>query len=266
MPLQQKRTRQQQSRSSVREKQEQEDEQPPPQQNRARQQQARNSLMAKLAETGVQPQWKKARAGQIALQSCCVCDNFSQQVLEESNFVEIPRPFVGLESNFAFHWFLESNFFAKAQFQYEEQIRLPCCHDVIILPSEEEELQNLHTATMSEAQGGFQFANFNEADVIAQLNVFLTNFNEADVQGLTNAQLNVFSTYLQTKMSELMNPDISHDMRDQAQANILQRIRTAQSSILACCQFGPIRNAEKNCGHPPGQAMVPGGPGGVATK
>ena len=68
-----------------------------------------------------------------------------------------------------------------------------------------------------------------EAEVAAQLQIFLTNFNETDVQSLTAAQRDVFSTYIQIRMSDLMNPSISLDMR----------------------------NAEDSSGHHAGQAMVP---------
>ena len=57
---------------------------------------------------------------------------------------------------------------------------------------------------MSAAQGGFQFAAI----------------NAADVQGLAIAviaQLNVFSTHFETRMNALRDPDLSQDMGDQAQ-------------------------------------------------
>ena len=68
-----------------------------------------------------------------------------------------------------------------------------------------------------------------EAEIAAQLQIFLTNFNETDVQSLTAAQRDVFSTYIHLRMSDLMNPSISQDMR----------------------------NAEDSSGHHAGQAMVP---------
>ena len=71
----------------------------------------------------------------MALQFYGVCDSFVEMVLEE-----MPLLCVGWESNFALHWFLESNFLAEEQFQYEEKIQLPSCPNVITLPHEEEEL------------------------------------------------------------------------------------------------------------------------------
>ena len=56
-----------------------------------------------------------------------------------------------------------------------------------------------------------------------------TELNETDVQGLTTAQLEFFSNYFQIRASDVMNPYISHD----------------------------VRKGKKNCGHHPGQAMVP---------
>ena len=105
--------------------------QPPLQQKRARQQQTRSSVREKLAEAGAQPPPKKApAAGQtVAVQSCRAFGNFSPQVLERGNFVDIPRPCVGVESVFACHWFRESNFFANAVFQHAKP-QLPCCHHV----------------------------------------------------------------------------------------------------------------------------------------
>ena len=56
---------------------------------------------------------------------------------------------------------------------------------------------------MAAARGAFSFAAINVADI--------TNFGVA-----LAAQLNVFSTYFETRMSELGDPDLSQDMGDQA--------------------------------------------------
>ena len=61
----------------------------------------------------------------MAFQSSAVCDNFVNIVFEE-----MPLPCAGWKSSFALHQFLESNFPAEDQFQYEENISLPavvCC-------------------------------------------------------------------------------------------------------------------------------------------
>ena len=98
------------------------------------------------------------------------------------------------------------------------------------------ELTNQRAATCLKKRGvcprcvGSASDAMKEAEVAAQLQIFLATFNETDVQSLTKAQRDVFSTYLQIRMSDLMNPNISQD----------------------------VRNAEDSSGHHAGQAMVPG--------
>jgi hypothetical protein len=61
----------------------------------------------------------------MAFQSSAVCDSFVSSVFEE-----MPLPCAGWNFHFALHQFLESNFHAKEQFQYEEHISwltVVCC-------------------------------------------------------------------------------------------------------------------------------------------
>ena len=87
---------------------------------------------------------------------------------------------------------------------------------------------------MSAAQGGFQFAAI----------------NAADVQGFAIAvivQLNVFSTHFETRMNEMMDPDISQDMGGQAQeirASVEMQLSVALTEMNNRITRAEMRNEE----------------------
>ena len=87
---------------------------------------------------------------------------------------------------------------------------------------------------MSATQGGFLFAAI----------------NVVDVQGLAVAvinQLNVFSTYFETRMSELRDPDLSQDMGDQAreiEASIEMRLSVTFTEMTNRITRAEMRNEQ----------------------
>ena len=87
---------------------------------------------------------------------------------------------------------------------------------------------------MSAAQGGFQFAAI----------------NAADVQGLSTAviaQLTVFSTHFETRMNELMEPDISQILEGRAQeirASLEMQLSVALTEMTNRITRAEMRNEE----------------------
>ena len=102
---------QQQSRSSIREKQEQGCGTPLPQQH------ARNRFVEKIVEKGAQCK--------MALQFHGVCDIFVEMVLEE-----MPLPCVGWEPNLVPHWFFELFFLQQRNFSMKRRFK---CHFIRML-------------------------------------------------------------------------------------------------------------------------------------
>ena len=110
----------------------------------------------------------------------------------------MPSPCVGLKSSFASHYLLDPYFPSAAQVRYREQeLLLRCVHAITM----EGEAVNAKSRRQRDAK-------LKRQGIEAQLHIFLANFNDADVQSLTNAQRDVFSTYLQIRMSDSMNPYI----------------------------------------------------------
>ena len=87
---------------------------------------------------------------------------------------------------------------------------------------------------MSAAQGGFQFAAI----------------NAADVQGLSTAiiaQLNVFYIHFETRMNELMEPDISQMLEERTQvinASLEMQLAVALTEMTNRITRAEMRNEE----------------------